>query len=108
MQSSNLQWHFQEVYCGHEYTVQNLKFALSVEPDNAAVKQKLQQSEAQRAKGQFTVPSTIGQEKEFNPFMRVQNPKIQQIRGTPNDPIGTMAKLREMKNNFRGWFFFED
>jgi hydroxyacylglutathione hydrolase len=59
------------VYCGHEYTVTNLKFAASVEPENGAVAKKLQWAQAERDAGRFTVPSTIEEEKTINPFMRV-------------------------------------
>eukprot|EP00160_Parvularia_atlantis_P001671 Unigene11354_Nuclearia_a/m.34665 Unigene11354_Nuclearia_a/g.34665 ORF Unigene11354_Nuclearia_a/g.34665 Unigene11354_Nuclearia_a/m.34665 type:complete len:168 (-) Unigene11354_Nuclearia_a:98-601(-) len=60
------------VYPGHEYTVANLKFAESVEPDNAAVKRKLAWAQERRAAGEPTVPSTIGEELEHNPFMRLE------------------------------------
>jgi hydroxyacylglutathione hydrolase len=68
------------VYCGHEYTVGNLRFALHVEPDNAAVKQALARAEERRAKAasdwhaatpdEMTVPTTIADEHATNPFLR--------------------------------------
>jgi len=90
-----------KVYCGHEYTVANLKFAKSVEPNNQAVAAKLSWAEKERQAGRYTVPSAIGDEKEFNPFMRVSDASVQKSLGV-EDPIKAMAKLREMKNNFRG------
>ncbi|KAL7071308.1 hypothetical protein ACQ4LE_009256 [Meloidogyne hapla] len=89
-----------KVYCGHEYTVKNLEFALSVEPDNPNIKAKLEWAKNLRKTNEFTVPSTIGEEKTFNPFMRVDNVGIQEKLGTLNDPIATMQKLRDLKNKF--------
>jgi hydroxyacylglutathione hydrolase len=58
------------VFCGHEYTLSNARFALTVEPDNAALRQRATEIEAARARGEPTVPSTIGVEKATNPFLR--------------------------------------
>ncbi|KAL8590650.1 hypothetical protein ACOMHN_067810, partial [Nucella lapillus] len=60
-----------KVYCGHEYTVSNLEYALKVEPDSDAVKNKLAWAESQRSSGLPTIPSTLEEEKQYNPFMRV-------------------------------------
>ncbi|XP_008246211.1 PREDICTED: hydroxyacylglutathione hydrolase cytoplasmic-like [Prunus mume] len=65
------------VYCGHEYTVKNLQFALTVEPDNEKIKQKLSWAQKQRETGLPTVPSTIEEEMEMNPFMRADLPELQ-------------------------------
>jgi len=89
------------VYCGHEYTVSNLQFAAHVEPDNPAVARKLAWARAQRAAGASTVPSTIGEEKTYNPFMRVAEPALHKAMGT-SDPVSTMAALRQTKNQFKG------
>jgi hydroxyacylglutathione hydrolase len=88
------------VFCGHEYTVNNLKFALSVEPNNADAVNKLIWAEAQRAAKKPTVPSTIGEEKLINPFMRVTLPAVQQLVGA-TDSINCMGTVRTMKDNFR-------
>eukprot|EP00160_Parvularia_atlantis_P001674 Unigene11356_Nuclearia_a/m.34670 Unigene11356_Nuclearia_a/g.34670 ORF Unigene11356_Nuclearia_a/g.34670 Unigene11356_Nuclearia_a/m.34670 type:complete len:109 (-) Unigene11356_Nuclearia_a:205-531(-) len=88
------------VYPGHEYTVANLKFAESVEPDNAAVKRKLAWAQERRAAGEPTVPSTIGEELEHNPFMRLESPAIQAATGQ-REPVAVMHALREAKNNFK-------
>jgi len=88
-----------KVYCGHEYTKKNLEFALTVDPNNAAVKQKLQWAEAQLKKGEHTVPSTIGEEKKTNPFMRVVDPDfVKSLK--QEDHIAAMDHLRNLKNNF--------
>ncbi|CAG7699884.1 unnamed protein product [Allacma fusca] len=78
------------VFCGHEYTVSNLKFALSVEPDNQDVVNKLTWAENQRAGKKPTVPSTIAEEKRINPFMRVNLPSLQQRVGA-SDSINCMG-----------------
>lgn len=85
------------VYCGHEYTVANLAFAASVEPNNIAVRDKLAWATAQRAAALPTVPSTLGDERTYNPFLRVHVPAI--ALGDP--PAVAMARLREAKNAFR-------
>jgi hydroxyacylglutathione hydrolase len=89
------------VYCGHEYTVANLKFASTVEPSNSAVAGKLAWAVAQRDADQPTVPSTIGDEMTFNPFMRVRESSVQKHAGALGDAIATMAAIRLKKDVFR-------
>lgn len=89
-----------EVFCGHEYTVKSLSFALAVEPHNKNTQDKLEWAEQQRKEQRPTVPSTIGQELSYNPFMRVGVPSVQAFTGT-SDPIATMASLRNAKDNFK-------
>ncbi|XP_072743137.1 hydroxyacylglutathione hydrolase, mitochondrial isoform X3 [Anoplolepis gracilipes] len=89
-----------EVYCGHEYTANNLKFGLHVEPENKAIQQKLSWSHTQRANKLPTVPSTIKDEKLTNPFMRVHEPTVMK-HTQQNDPIKTMSCLRREKDNFK-------
>ncbi|KAG5316901.1 GLO2 protein, partial [Acromyrmex heyeri] len=89
-----------KVYCGHEYTVNNLKFGLHVEPENVAIQQKLDQVHIQRANNLPTVPSTIKDEKLTNPFMRVHEPSVMK-HVQQNDPIQTMSHLRREKDNFK-------
>eukprot|EP00013_Stygamoeba_regulata_P023584 CAMPEP_0177663488 /NCGR_PEP_ID=MMETSP0447-20121125/19942_1 /TAXON_ID=0 /ORGANISM="Stygamoeba regulata, Strain BSH-02190019" /LENGTH=284 /DNA_ID=CAMNT_0019169307 /DNA_START=250 /DNA_END=1104 /DNA_ORIENTATION=- len=67
-----------EVWCGHEYTVANLSFALTVEPHNAVLQEKLKWAIAQREAGKCTIPSTIGDELAFNPFMRVEQASVRE------------------------------
>ncbi len=76
------------VYCGHEYTVGNLKFAAHAEPGNAAVRAKLAWAEAERAAGRPTVPSTMAAELATNPFVRAADAE-------------TLGRIREAKNNYR-------
>ena len=60
-------------YCAHEYTQSNGRFALVAEPDNAAIAARMAQVDAARAKGEATVPTTIGEERATNPFMRASS-----------------------------------
>jgi len=91
-----------KVYCGHEYTKKNLEFAQHVEPNNTAVQQKLAWADQKTQNGEHTVPSTVGDEKTFNPFMRVENPEfVKSLKLEKSDPISAMAHLRELKNNFK-------
>lgn len=89
-----------KVYCGHEYTVQNLKFSLHVEPDNEATKAKLKWAEQKRNANERTIPSSIGDEMKFNPFMRVHTEKVRQRYGE-TDSIKCMHKLRAEKDNWK-------
>jgi hypothetical protein len=59
------------IFCGHEYTVENLRFALWVDPGNAAVSEKLAWAMRMRSGGQSTVPSLLSEERDYNPFLRV-------------------------------------
>jgi hydroxyacylglutathione hydrolase len=87
------------VFCGHEYTVRNLQFALTVEPDNPAVRAKLAWAEARRAAGLPTVPATLAEERTYNPFLRVEEPGIQRRLGTKT-AVETLAALRQLKDAF--------
>jgi hydroxyacylglutathione hydrolase len=94
-----------QVYCGHEYTENNLRFALTVEPNNAALKKKYEWAVARRRENKPTIPSTIGEEKQTNPFLRTDSDEIRAIlkRSYPElseDPVAVFAKLREMKDRF--------
>lgn len=91
------------VYCGHEYTVSNLKFAHSLEPNNEAIARKLAWAQALRDKGEPTLPSTIGDEKLTNPFLRVdEKDVIAALRAEPADrsPHAVLAVVRKMKDAF--------
>ncbi|KAK6016050.1 putative hydroxyacylglutathione hydrolase [Ostertagia ostertagi] len=89
------------VYPGHEYTYSNLKFAQHIEPSNENVKRKLEWAARCRERNEPTVPSTIAEEKEINPFMRTSSPEIQKKVGA-TDLIDVMARVRQAKNSFRG------
>ena len=88
-----------KVYCGHEYTASNLRFAEKVEPENAAV--------ARRGSDLMepSVPFTIAEERETNPFLRVAEPAVISAAlahgATGDDPVSVFAALREWKNNFK-------
>ena len=88
------------VCCGHEYTVSNLEFAAHVDPNNVKLKEKLKWAIERREKGLSTVPSTIGEEIEYNPFMRVDNKEIRNTIGVTASCSNAkvMELLREMKN----------
>ncbi|PVZ99568.1 hypothetical protein BB558_004399 [Smittium angustum] len=84
-----------KVYAGHEYTNSNIRFALSVDKDN----QKLQQKAQQYSTMKITMPSTIQNELDINPFMRVNQPALQKVTGE-TDPVKVLAALRAMKDRF--------
>ncbi|GAA0157981.1 hypothetical protein LIER_15124 [Lithospermum erythrorhizon] len=89
------------VYCGHEYTVKNLQFALTVEPDNGKIAQKLSWAEQKRKDGLPTIPSTIEEEWETNPFMRVDLQVVQDKVGCKS-PTEALQEIRQRKDNWRG------
>jgi hydroxyacylglutathione hydrolase len=93
------------IYCGHEYTEKNLKFALTLEPNNTHVQKKLQWTQEMRAKKLPTVPSTVAEEKEINPFVRVTSSELQgnikkQFPTLTLDPVSVLEKTRFLKDNF--------
>lgn len=90
-----------EVYCGHEYTLANGRFALSVEPGNAALQERVKEVAALRAKNRPTLPSTIAREKATNPFLRTGSPEIRAAVGmTDADDVAVFAELRRRKDHF--------
>lgn len=93
-----------KVCCTHEYTLSNLKFAMTVEPGNTRMQDHQQHCLALRAAGQPTLPTSIGLELEINPFLRCEQPAIvasaQHHRSGPVDPVSVFATLRDWKNNF--------
>ncbi len=89
------------VFSGHEYTAANARFALSVEPDNAALAQRAAQTEAARARGRATVPSSLAQELATNPFLRAGQPGIKRALGMENRPDAEVfAEIRRQKDAF--------
>jgi hydroxyacylglutathione hydrolase len=95
-----------KVFCAHEYTLSNLKFALEAEPDNLALKERFEDAKALRNRNEPTVPSNIGLEKATNPFLRYREPEIanllirKQIIST-REPIACFTALRQWKNSYR-------
>jgi hydroxyacylglutathione hydrolase len=95
-----------QVYCAHEYTLANLRFAHEVEPGNAALTARIKTEQAKRDRKEATVPSTIGLEKQTNPFLRYNEAAIVQRLQTEGrlpqyDPVAAFAALREWKNGFK-------
>lgn len=89
------------VFCGHEYTQANARFARSVDPDNPVLAARAREVDALRLKGAFTLPTTIALELETNPFLRAANPLLQKDLGLElADPVEVFAELRERKNRF--------
>jgi len=89
------------VYCGHDYTVENYEFALSIEPDNEVVKQRLDEVRLTKRRGEQTVPSTILQEKATNPFLRADVPELKAALGMANArAVEVFAELRRRKDVF--------
>ena len=94
------------VYCGHEYTEKNLQFALTLEPGNPSLRAKMTSVQALRRAGKPTVPSTIGDEKATNPFLRTDSPELAaSVRArlpevSASDPVALFAAVRGLKDRF--------
>lgn len=92
------------VYCAHEYTQSNLRFALAVEPESATLRDRVDEVAQMRSLDLETVPSMIGVERNTNPFLRTSVGAIAamaRLRSPANDEDQVFAVLREWKNNFR-------
>jgi hydroxyacylglutathione hydrolase len=95
-----------QVYCAHEYTLSNLRFALAVEPGNEALQLRVQLEDAKRKGGVPTVPSSMGLELATNPFLRYQEPEVVDTLMKAGKlkpgahPVQAFAALREWKNVF--------
>ncbi len=88
------------VYCGHEYTVGNLRFAASVEPDNKDVQRSLEVAQEKRARNEPTVPSRLADELATNPFLRVEQPSVmKQYAGANRGEV--FGQVRAAKDVFR-------
>ena len=88
------------VYCGHEYTQSNAKFALSVDPKNPALVAQAAEVDRKRSQGLPTVPSRLGDEKLANPFLRADDPALAAHVGHGGDPTAAFAEIRRRKDNF--------
>jgi hydroxyacylglutathione hydrolase len=87
------------LYCGHEYTAANVKFALTIEPDNAALKARAEQVAKQRAANQPTVPTLLAEEKKANVFLRADVPQVAANVGMAGKgPAEVFGEIRERKN----------
>ena len=91
------------VYCGHEYTEANAAFALSVDPNNAALRLRAAEVKRMRAEGRFTIPVSLGMEKATNPFLRADQPALAKAVGLPAgaDPAEVFGRLRKAKDDFK-------
>lgn len=87
------------VWCAHEYTLNNLKFALTVDKNNANLHARFEEVTADRQQQRPTIPSWLGIEKRTNPFLRWDTPDLQAIAQT-SDPVRSFARLRGMKDLF--------
>ena len=93
------------VYCGHEYTLANIRFAEAVEPGNRKLAERKVRESAKRERGAPTLPSTIGEELATNPFLRCAEPEVvasaERHAGRKlGDPVAVFAEIREWKNSF--------
>lgn len=95
-----------QCFCAHEYTQSNLRFALTVEPDNSEIQERVKVVAIARDAGQATVPFTLAGELATNPFLRLQNPAVQAsaaryLGRKPANSIETFAVIRKWKDEFR-------
>ncbi|MEO0983516.1 MAG: hydroxyacylglutathione hydrolase [Pseudomonadota bacterium] len=88
------------LYCAHEYTQANARFAESVDPDNAALADYIAEIDAKRSKAEPTVPTVLAREIETNPFLRADDPAMQAAMGHPGDAVATFAEIRGRKDRF--------
>jgi hydroxyacylglutathione hydrolase len=90
-----------QLYCGHEYTEANVRFALTIEPDNQALKARAAEVKRQVAAGAPTIPSLMGEEKRANVFLRADDPAVAAAVGLAGKPAAQVfAEVRQRKNNF--------
>jgi hydroxyacylglutathione hydrolase len=90
-----------QIYCGHEYTEANIRFALTIEPDNADLRARADEVKRQVAAGQPTIPTTIGAEKRENVFLRADVPAVAAAVGLAGRPAAQVfAEVRARKNRF--------
>ena len=94
-----------KVYCGHEYTLANIKFARAVDPNNSELAAREARAKKLRAAGKPTLPSTLGEERATNPFLRCAEPVVVEsankyLGARAADPARVFAAIREWKNRF--------
>jgi hydroxyacylglutathione hydrolase len=90
------------VYCAHEYTLANARFAASVDPDHPPLRARIAAVESLRARGEPTVPTRLGEEKACNPFLRAGDPALAARIGMAGaDAVAVFAELRRRKDGFR-------
>lgn len=94
-----------KVYCGHEYTESNLRFAVTLEPKNHKLVSRFERVQGLRTRGVSTVPATLEEEKQTNPFLRWDSKELQaglkaQAPDLRLDPVSVFAKVRQIKDSF--------
>ena len=91
------------VYCGHEYTLDNARFALSIDKKNAALTIRAAEVKRMREAGKFTIPVSLGMEKRTNPFLRADRPELAKAMGLDADakPAQVFAAIRAAKDSFK-------
>jgi hydroxyacylglutathione hydrolase len=94
------------VFVGHDYSETNLRFALSIEPENQAAKAKLNEIKSAYSQGEEPVPTTIGEEKEYNPFLRFDVSQViaaikKRKPSLGDDPRMIFKELRELRDNWK-------
>ncbi len=89
------------IYCGHEYTLSNGRFALTLEPGNADLQSRMKEVEAARAENKPTIPSTMGLEKKTNPFLRPNSPELRRSLAMENaSDVEVFGETRRRKDSF--------
>ncbi|KZL00890.1 Hydroxyacylglutathione hydrolase [Pseudovibrio sp. Ad5] len=89
------------IYCGHEYTLANAKFALTIDPNNQALQERTKRIEALREVGRPTLPTSMAAELSTNPFLRVRDPLVQKNLNMVNaEPVDIFTEIRRRKDNF--------
>jgi hydroxyacylglutathione hydrolase len=90
-----------QIYCGHEYTEANIRFALTIEPDNKDLRARAEEAKRQVAAGRDTIPTRMGAEKRENVFLRADVPAVAAAVGLPGKPAAQVfAEVRARKNKF--------
>ena len=89
------------VYCGHEYTLANAKFSVTIDPENADLAARFEDIKTKRERGEATLPTTIGLERRTNPFVRPYDAKIRKLLAMESaSDAEVFAEIRQRKNNF--------
>ena len=90
------------IFCGHEYTAANARFAVSIDPENAALRRREAEVTRLRAEGKFTIPSTMAEERAANPFLRADDAGLATAVGRAGAaPSEVFGEIRRLKDNFK-------
>ena len=93
-----------KLYCAHEYTLDNARFALSLEPNNQALQNRYNEAQAMREQGKYTVPTTLPQERATNPYLRCMSVEIRESLGLhdTSSEIDVFTAIRTAKDQWQG------